>query len=616
MSAQYVQEISKASSMSSGGAHGALLTGEVWMLDFETINDLFTWMSHRGDTTVAMSRSGNDWTPITSQQMYGRVRAVVELLQSWGIKRGDRVALVSENRWEWPMVDFAVLAMGAVDVPLYQTLTPEQTGYILRDSGAKAIFVSGKQQYEKLLGAGEISSLERVAVLDDGSFANSTSVPEVLKRAAEMELPDAAFDALLKETKPEDLATIVYTSGTTGDPKGVMLTHKNLAENLRYSTDGLRIVEGDSSISFLPLSHALARHLDYAIYGNGGKIAYLPRFDDLAGAMKAVKPTIFLAVPRVYEKVRQGTEHKSTGMKKKILNWAIGQGKRHRKELLEGKTPSALGWRLANKLVYGKLKEAFGGQVKLWISGGAPLGMDSSEWFLDMGIRVFEGYGLTETSPVISRNTFDGYRMGTVGTVVPNMEIRVASDGEIEARGTSVFAGYWQKEEASKQEFTSDGWFKTGDIGKYENGFLAITDRKKELIKTSGGKYIAPQPIEGRLKADALVGNAAVIGDSRKFAAVLISPNFQALERWATQNGVTAKDHAALVKDPKVIAHYGSIVKGVNARLEHHETVKKVGIVADEWSIDGGELTPSMKLKRRVILEKYKDKIEAMYAAG
>jgi long-chain acyl-CoA synthetase len=583
------------------------------MLDVSTINDLFAGMSHRGDTTVAMWKTGGEWKPISSQQMYGRVRAVVELLQSWGVKRGDRVALVSENRWEWPVVDFAVLAIGVVDVPLYQTLTPEQMGYILRDSGAKAIFLSSKQQFAKLVGAGEIPSLERVAVFDDGSFENATAFSEVMKRSPELETPDAAFDALLKETKPDELATIVYTSGTTGDPKGVMLKHRSIADNLRFSTDGLRIIEGDSSISFLPLSHALARHLDYAIYGNGGKIAYLPKFDDLVGAMKAVKPTIFLAVPRVYEKVRQGTEIKATGIKKRILNWAVGVGEKNRKLLMEGKTPGGLSWKIANKLVYGKLKEAFGGNVKFWVSGGAPLGMDSANWFLDMGIRIFEGYGLTETSPVISRNTFDGFRIGTVGTIVPNLEIRVASDGEIEAKGTAVFTGYWQKEEATKKEFTEDGWFKTGDIGKLEDGFLSITDRKKELIKTSGGKYIAPQPIEGKLKSDSMVGNAAVIGDSRKFASVLISPNFPVLDKWAAQNGVATKDHAEMVKDPKVQKAYEAIVKKVNAGLEHHETLKKVGVVAEEWAIESGELTPSMKLKRRVILENYKDRIDALY---
>jgi long-chain acyl-CoA synthetase len=584
------------------------------MLDFGTINDICAFVGGRGETTVAMEKlKSSEWQPISSRQMYGRVRAVAELLQSWGIQRGDRVALVSENRWEWPVVDFATLAIGAVDVPLYQTLTPEQMGYILRDSGCKAIIVSTRQQYKKLVAAGEIPALEHVAVLDEGDFDNATKMPEVFQRAAELEAADPGFDALLKETKPEELATIVYTSGTTGDPKGVMLTHRNLCDNLRYSTDGLRIAAGDRSISFLPLSHALARHLDYAIYGNGGVIAYLPKFDDLVGAMKAVKPQIFLAVPRVYEKIRQGTESKAQGFKKTIMVWAQGQGKANRKVLAEGRTPASPLWKLANKLVFSKLREAFGGEVKFWVSGGAPLGIDSAEWFLNMGVRIFEGYGMTETSPVISRNTFDGYRMGTVGTVVPNMELRIAADGELEVRGTAVFAGYWQKPEATQKEFTADGWFLTGDIGKLEDGFLSITDRKKELIKTSGGKYIAPQPIEGKLKADALVGQAAIIGDTRKFASVLISPEFPALERWAKENGVTAKDHAELVADPKVQKQYEAIVKKVNATLEHHETIKKVGIVAEEWTVENGELTPSMKLKRRVILEKYKGKIDAMY---
>ena len=587
------------------------------MLDLQTVNSVFEIMSSRGDETVALEKiTSSEWKPISSKQMYGRVRAAVALLESWGVKRGDRVALVSENRWEWAVADFAVLAIGAVDVPLYQTLTPEQMGYILKDAGCKAIFLSSKQQYAKLVAAGEISTLEKVSVFDDGDFPGTESFSEVMKNASALEAPDAAFDAMVKETKPDELATIVYTSGTTGDPKGVMLTHKNLADNMRFSTDGLRIQPGYKSISFLPLSHALARHLDYAIYANKAVIAYLPKFDDLSGAMKAVQPDCFIAVPRVFEKVRQAIEHKSQGFKKKIMIWAMGQGKKHRKELAAGKTPTALGYKLAEKLVFSKIREAFGGNVKLFVSGGAPLGMPSSEWFLDMGIRIFEGYGLTETSPVISRNTFDGYRIGTVGTMIPNIETRLAPDGELEVRGTSVFAGYWQKPDATKSEFTADGWFKTGDIGKIEDGFLSITDRKKELLKTSGGKYIAPQPIEGKHKADALVSNAAVIGDTRKFASVLISPNFQALERWAAQNGVPTKNHKELVKDPKVKAHYDSIVKAVNVGLEQHETLKKVGVVDEEWTIDAGELTPTMKLKRRVIVEKYKKTIEGFYGGG
>ncbi len=582
-------------------------------LEFSTINELFERMSHRGATPVAMWKSGSEWREVSSQQMYGRVRALVGLLQRWGIERGDRVGLVSENRWEWPVVDFAVLAIGAVDVPLYETLLPDQMGAILRDAGVRAVIVSNRMQYKKLVACAAIPTLEFVGILDDLELERVVNLAEIFRGATELEQPDAAFDALLQQTRPEDLATIVYTSGTTGDPKGVMLTHRNLTEDLRYSTVGLRIGAGDRTISFLPLSHSLARHLGYAIYGHGGEIAYLAKFDDLKGAMQAVKPQIFLAVPRVYEKVRQSTESQAKGVKKRILHWALRQGKRHRKELMEGRTPGAPAWRLADRLVYSKLRAAFGGEAKLWVSGGAPLGMESAEWFLDMGIRIFEGYGLTETSPVVSRNTFADYRMGTVGTVIPNLELRVAEDGEIQVRGETVFAGYWLKEELTKAEFTEDGWFKTGDIGEYKTGFLSITDRKKELIKTSSGKYIAPQPIEGKLKADELVGNAAVVGDSRKFAVVLISPDLPALRRWAAEHGVIAGDAEQLVQDPKVKKHYEMLVKRVNGQLQDHERLKRVGVLPDEWSIEGGELTPSMKLMRRVILDRYKERIDTLY---
>ncbi|MBB5065782.1 long-chain fatty acid--CoA ligase [Granulicella mallensis] len=583
------------------------------MLDLQTVNSVFEIMSSRGDETVALHQVGGEWKPITSKAFYGRVRAVAGKLKSWGIGKGDRVALVSENRWEWAATDFAALAMGVVDVPLYQTLTPEQMGYMLRNSGAKAIFVSTKAQYLKVVAAGEIPSLEHVVVFDEGSFDGAESFAEIVKDSAALEQRDAAFDAMVKEVKPEDLATIIYTSGTTGDPKGVMLTHGNLASNMRYSTDGFGIVQGDVSISFLPLSHVTARHLDYALYGLKAVLAYCPKIDALTGAMKTVQPTIFLAVPRVYEKIRQSVEHKSTGMKKRILEWAVGRGKANRKKLLLGEEPKGLGWQLANKLVYSKIREAFGGRARIFIAGGAPLGMDSAEWFLDVGIRIFEGYGMTETSPVIARNMFDGYRIGTVGPIVPNMDTRIAEDGELEVRGPAVFIGYWQNEEATKSEFTVDGWFKTGDIGKIEDGFLSITDRKKELLKTSGGKMVAPQPIENKLKANSLVAQAALIGDKKKFISVLISPNFQTLESWAKQNGVATSDPKALASDPKVQQVYAEIVKKVNADLAHYEAIKKIGVVPEEWSVDGGELTPSMKLKRRVILEKYKSQIEKFY---
>ncbi|HEX5285216.1 MAG TPA: long-chain fatty acid--CoA ligase [Bryocella sp.] len=586
------------------------------MLELRTVNDILAGLAERGGDTAAMWKSAEGWKPITARAMYGRVRAVVAALESWGVKRGDRVAIISENRWEWPVVDFACMAMGVVDVPLYQTLSPEQVGFMLRDSDAKVVFVSTREQYDKVVNAGEMPALERVVVFDQGEFPNATSLSSVLESSAGLETRDAGFDAKLGETKPEELATIIYTSGTTGDPKGVMLTHRNLCDNLHHSTDDLHIDKGDSAISFLPLSHALARHLDYAIYAHGGYLAYLPGFDRLPAAMKEVKPTIFLAVPRVFEKVRQGVEGKAKGMQKRILNWALKQGRKQKDKIAAGKEPASLGWKIANKLVFSKIQCAFGGNAKLFISGGAPLGKETTDWFLSVGIRVFEGYGMTETSPVISRNTFAAYRPYTVGTVIPNLETRLAEDGELEVKGTSVFAGYWKNDEATKKEFSQDGWFRTGDIAKLEDGFLSITDRKKELMKTSGGKYIAPQPLESRLKVDALVGQAALIGDQRKFVSVLISPNFDALERWAQQNGVQTKDRAKLVEDAKVQKVYKDIVGKANEGLAHHETIKKIAVVAEEWMVESGELTPSMKLKRRVINEKYKDRINALYGSG
>jgi len=584
------------------------------MLELRTINDILARLGQRDGETVAMWKSAEGWKPISARTMYGRVRAVAQALEAWGIKRGDRVALMSENRWEWPVVDFAALAIGAVDVPLYQTLTPEQVGYMLRDSGSRVIFVSSKDAYDKVAAAGEIPTLEHVVVFDAGEIEGAESFAKILETAPSLESPDENFEAKLREARPEELATLIYTSGTTGDPKGVMLTQENLATNLRHSTDDLHIEKGDSVISFLPLSHSLARHLDYAIFAHGGMLAYLAKFEELPAAMKEIKPTVFLAVPRVFEKIRQAVEGKAHGMQEKILRWALRQGAAHKDEIAAGKQPSALGWKIANKLVFSKIREAFGGNAKVFISGGAPLGKETTDWFLGVGIRIFEGYGLTETSPVISRNTFAGYRPCTVGTVIPNLEVRTAADGEIEARGSSIFAGYWKNEEATKKEFTPDGWFKTGDIGKLEDGFLSITDRKKELMKTSGGKYIAPQPIEGKLKADALVGQAALIGDQKKFVSVLISPNFAALERWAKQNGVSDGNRAKLVADPKVQKLYEDVVAKVNGGLAQYESIKKVGVVPDEWAVESGELTPSMKLKRRVIVEKYKDRIGAFYA--
>jgi long-chain acyl-CoA synthetase len=599
------------------------------VLEVTTANDVLVKATGGGGRVAMLWQDGaGAWLPITSTDLYGRVRALAEVLVEWGIERGERVAILSENRWEWAVTDFAVLAMGGVDVPLYPTLTAEQVAYMLRDSGAKAAVVSSKEQYAKVraaaLGVGGLPTLEHVVVMDAGTYEpvsgaagfRTHGFAALMATAEARQERDAGFDALVRRARPEDPMTIIYTSGTTGEPKGVVLTHGNLASNLRYSTGAFGFTEADSCISFLPLSHVTARHLDYAMMLHGAKLAYCPKFEHLPKAMKTVEPTVFVAVPRVYEKIRQAVEAKSaaSAVRARILAWALGVGKRHRAATLAGREPGGLAWRLASKLVFAKIREAFGGRVKVFVSGGAPLGMDTAGWFADAGIRIFEGYGLTETSPVIALNFPGAHRIGTVGKALPNVECRFAEDGELEVKGPSVFRGYWKKERETAEAFTPDGWFRTGDIGNIDgDGFLSITDRKKELLKTSGGKLIAPQPIENKLKANALVAQAALVGDKRKFAAVLLSPNFAALEIWAKAQGIAAADREALVREPKVVALYEGIVKQVNATLAPFEDMKRVRVVAEEWSIETEELTPSMKLKRRVVERKYAAEIAEFY---
>ncbi|GAC1414636.1 MAG: long-chain fatty acid--CoA ligase [Acidobacteriaceae bacterium] len=580
-----------------------------------TVNDAFAIVSSRGNKTAWLWFDPHgEWKAITSAQVYGRVRALASRMTEWGISRGDRVAIIAENRWEWPVVDFASLAVGAVDVPLYPTLTAEQIGYMLRDSGARVVFVSTRDLYKKVRAAGELPALQRIIVMDPGEFDGAEGFATLMADAPALEARNPEFDAKLKEIRPEDLATIIYTSGTTGEPKGVMLTHGNLASNFSLSTVPFGFSEKDRCISFLPLSHVTARHLDYALMCDGATLAYCPKFDLLPGAMKTVKPTIFVAVPRVYERFRQTIEGKAKGTKKKIMNWAIAVGKRNRDTVLQGRKPFSPHWKLARKLVYSKIADAFGGNVDVFVSGGAPLGVDTGAWFADVGLRILEGYGLTETSPVIALNLRNKSRLGTVGPVLSNVDVRFAEDGELEVRGPSVFSGYWNKEEETRSVFTPDGWFATGDIGKLDaDGFLSITDRKKELIKSSGGKFIAPQPIENKLKANALVGNAALVGDKRKFVSALLSPNFPALETWAKENGIAPVSRADLVKNPLVIAEYRAIIKRVNETVAPFEKIKGLTVVPDEWTIESGELTPSMKLKRRIVEAKYKSEIGEMY---
>jgi long-chain acyl-CoA synthetase len=584
-----------------------------------TINDLFRRVAAAANPRAILWQDEfNHWQPISSDQIYQRVRALAQAFLSWGAQKGDRIALIAENRWEWAVTDFAALAIGTVDVPIYPTLTGEQIAVLVADAGCRIAVVSTRQQFDKLNAVRGKTALERILMMDPAAPESAIPFSEVLKGADERGAErDPVFDALARSAEPKDPSTLIYTSGTTGEPKGVVLTHGNMAANQNYAPVDFDFSPADALISFLPLSHVTARALDYVMYSHGVQVAYCSHFDKLPQAMREIRPTVFVGVPRVFEKIRQEVERRAalSPVKKRLLAWAIGVGARHGDTVYDGRKPSSGRWKLADKLAYSKVREAFGGRVRIFVVGGAPLGIDTAKWFASVGIALWEGYGLTETSPVIALNTPRVHRMGAAGMPLPNLEVKLAADGELLVRGPSVFTNYWQKPEATTEAFDAEGWFRTGDIGHLDaDGFLFITDRKKELLKTSGGKMVAPQPIENKLKNNALVAQAALVGDRHKFISVLLSPNFAALEEWARRHGVEARNRADLVADSRVVALYAEIVREVNGSLANFESLKRFRVVADEWTQESGELTPSMKLKRRVITSRYAALINALYA--
>jgi long-chain acyl-CoA synthetase len=588
------------------------------MFNLETLVDVVGLIAaSKRERVILWQDSAANWHPMSSNQLLARVYATAQAFASWGIDKGDRIALLAENRWEWPVVDFATQVLGAADVPIYPTLLAEQIAGLLIDSGARIAVVSTKAQYDKIASIRNKTPIERIVVMDDIAGLESMALSGLL-RDADTTAATVDMEHWLRsyQVKPQDLATLIYTSGTTGEPKGVMLTHGNIASNLNYSTSAFSWSPESSCISFLPLSHITARHLDYALFCYGATIAYCGHFDRLPGALTTIQPTVFVAVPRVYEKIREEVQRRASSKAtvKKLFTWALATGRRHREQILKGQTPSALSWRLADRLVFKKVKQAFGGKVRDYIAGGAPLGMDTAGWFADVGIRIFEGYGLTETSPVLALNNSRDHRIGSVGKPIESVECRFAPDGELLVRGPFVFAGYWHKPEATTQAIEPDGWFHTGDIAHQDgDGFLYVTDRKKELLKTSGGKMIAPQPIESKLNASVLVANAVLVGDKHKFLAALIAPNFPALENLARQKGIVFSSRADLVTNPAVHAEYKALVHSVNQGLANFETIKRFHLVPDEWSMDSGELTPTMKLRRRVVAERYAAEIAAFY---
>jgi len=581
-------------------------------METRTLVDIFFASVGHDVQRHVMFKRGPDWQIISSRQLYGYVAKLARTLKEWGIQKGDRVAILSENRPEWMIADFACVSSGIIDVPVYATLTAEQTLFLLQNSRARIVFVSTLEQLRKVQSIQTKTAVEKIVVMDDVAEVNVVPLWPLINGASTE--PDPDFDKQAHQIKPEDLATLIYTSGTTGTSKGVMLSHGNLTACAIMASKQAEWEPGDVYLSFLPLSHVTARHVDYVCYLDGVTIVYCAVFDQLSQMLQEAKPTIIVAVPRVYEKVRGEAERRAgAGLKRKIFDWAVRVGTQHKAEIARGETPNSLAWKIANRLVFDKIRQGFGGRSRAYFSGGAPLGKDMAEWFCSVGIPIMEGYGLTETSPTLSVNRRGAFKIGSVGKVNDGLELKIAEDGEILVKGPTVFQGYWEMPEETRNSFV-DGWFKTGDIGELDSeGFLHITDRKKDLIKTSGGKFIAPQPIENALKANVLIAQAAVIGDKRKYASVILSPHFPLLEDWAHANGVAFSSRQELVETAKVRELYKGIVEDLNKKLAHFETIKKIVIVPDEFTVASGEITPTLKLKRRVIETKYKQQIDELY---
>jgi len=581
----------------------------VAIMSLETVLDIFSLLADRGNAPCMLRRTQNGWEPISAEEFARKVYAVSRALDSWGLARGDRVAILSENRHEWVAADFACMLSGFVVVPVYTTLTADQTAHLLRDSGARAIFLSTAKHLETVLSIAEATDLRKIVVMDDVHHPRAIRMSDLAGPGEALADPRPRPDI-----GPGDLATIIYTSGTTGVPKGVMLTHGNLAANIDYSLRDFGFSPGMLAVSFLPLSHVTARSVDLGLLSCGVVLAHLPQIDQLPRALAEVRPHILLSVPRVYEKVHAQAELKAAkSPKRQIYRWALGVGRAHRERILAGRTPTSAFWKLANRLVYSKVRAGIGGRVECFISGGAPLGRELAEWYADIGIRIFEGYGLTETSPVIAVNSPAAHRLGSVGKPLGNVEVRIADDGEILVRGPSVFHAYWNKPEETRDAFL-DGWFRTGDIGQLdEEGFLYVVDRKKDLIKTSGGKFIAPQPIESSFKHDSWVAEAVVVGDKRRFPAVLIVPDFAAVEAWARKENLPFRSREELLALAEVQARFAAIVESVNRDLARFEKLKKFRVLAGELSSADGTLTASLKLRRRAIEERFRSVIEEMY---
>jgi long-chain acyl-CoA synthetase len=591
-----------------------------------TLGEVFEYIGrvHERPDTLNYKRDGR-WIPISSDEFLVRARRIAAGLYSLDVRRGDRVALLSESRPEWTLTDAGCMFSGVIDVPIYPTLTAAQVRYILKDSGACVLAVQNEQKFLEIREVlAECPSVRNLVFFDPPAspVPQGISLADLEERGQTLlEQQPQLINDLARQITPDDLATIIYTSGTTGEPKGVMLAHSNLVSNLIDSSGHLSFAKDDSALSVLPLSHVLERVAMYMYLYHGMAVYFGESLELIGQNLRELKPTIFVGVPRIFEKIFARVKEKTAEKGRinvAILNWAVSVGKEYAKlAIRHKKIPSLLSLKhkVADKLIFSKMRSALGGRIRLLISGGAALPEELGLIYIGAGLPIVQGYGLTETSPVITTGIIEDNRVGTVGKPIRNVDVRIASDGEIETRGPNVMRGYYNKPVETKAVFTEDGWFKTGDIGTIdEDGFLRITDRKKELFKTSGGKYIAPQPIEQMIKGSSFVNQVVLIGNERKFPAALIVPNWERVESYAQLKGIKAASRAELCRHPRIIDLFERQIAGLTTDLAQYERVKKVALIENELTIQSGELTPTLKVKRRVVDEKYRQLIDELYA--
>ena len=595
-------------------------------MDIRTLCDILTRLQSGAPKPALLRfKSQGSWQDIATGEFATRVRALARGLESLGVRREDRVAILSENRPEWTVFDHAALNLGAVVVPIYPTLLTEQVRFILENSQACLLLASTGAQVAKVLPVlGSLPALKQLVVLDtpaEGLPPGTAAWSDVLRDGRALDGADPGrFEAARGAIGPEDLASILYTSGTTGAPKGVMLTHANFASNIRATLSVIPFTSEDVALSLLPLTHVFERMVEFTYLAAGATIAYAESIDAAAQNIPEVRPTVVAGVPRLYEKIHarvMAAVRASSLVRRQIFGLALKVGRSRSRAVLAGGRPPLLVRLLqpiTDRLVFAPLRQKLGGRIRFFISGSAPLALEIHEFFHAAGLRILEGYGLTETSPVIAVNRLDRTRLGTVGPIVPGVEVRIAPDGEILVRGPNVMKGYFRDDESTR-EAIRDGWFATGDIGLLdEDGFLKITDRKKEVLKTSGGKMVAPQPIENLLKTDPFISNAVLIGDRRRFISALLVPNPELLESYARRKQIDLTRVEDLIRHPQVLDLFRRRVEAKMAGLPSYETIKKFRLLPKDLTQEAGELTPTLKVKRRVIEQKYAGLIESMYA--